>query len=138
MDRSGSCSVSGGTAEAYLNFAAACAQGARLFEDSDSAYAKTLKDAAVKAFKAAQDQYAPFTGFTDTGLYAPMVLANKGGGPYGDDNVSDEFYWAACELYITTTVRTYTARTTVRLSRFPVFWPAAKTTTHALCSLGVL
>ena len=95
------------TYAATLNFAAACAQGARLFEDSDSAYAKTLKDAAVKAFKAAQDQYAPFTGFTDTGLYAPMVLANKGGGPYGDDNVSDEFYWAACELYITTGDKAY-------------------------------
>jgi endoglucanase len=25
-----------------------------------------------------------------------------GGGPYDDENVSDEFYWAAAELFITT------------------------------------
>jgi len=25
-----------------------------------------------------------------------------GGGPYNDDYVGDEFYWAACELYVTT------------------------------------
>jgi len=32
--------------------------------------------------------------------YAP--LHKTGGGPYNDDYVKDEFYWAACELYITT------------------------------------
>ena len=38
--------------------------------------------------------------------YAPLDQ-NKGGGPYGDTEVSDEFYWAACELYITTGDKTY-------------------------------
>lgn len=39
-------------------------------------------------------------------MYAPLDQ-NKGGGPYGDTEVSDEFYWAACELYITTGDKTY-------------------------------
>jgi endoglucanase len=24
----------------------------------------------------------------------------KGGGPYGDNEVKDDFYWAACELFV--------------------------------------
>ena len=39
-------------------------------------------------------------------MYAPLDQ-NKGGGPYGDTEVSDEFYWAACELYITTGDKAY-------------------------------
>ncbi|MCD8219991.1 MAG: glycoside hydrolase family 9 protein [Ruminococcus sp.] len=91
------------TYAATLNFAAACAQGARLFEEYDASYAATLLAAAEKAYAAAVDQYEPFSkvGFTDTGKYAPMDQ-DKGGGPYGDSEVSDEFYWAACELYIST------------------------------------
>ena len=30
-----------------------------------------------------------------------------GGGAYGDTNVKDDFYWAACELYATTQDATY-------------------------------
>ena len=92
-----------------LNFAAACAQGARLLKDYQPEYAAELQAAAIKAYDAAKTKYAPFTSFTDTGMYAPMQQANKGGGPYGDDEVSDEFYWAACELYITTEDPTYYA-----------------------------
>ena len=44
-------------------------------------------------------------------LYAPAPDAtldpNPGSGPYDDDDVSDEFYWAAAELYLTTGARTY-------------------------------
>ena len=97
------------TYAATLNFAAACAQGARLLKDYQPEYAAELQAAAIKAYDAAKTKYAPFTSFTDTGMYAPMQQANKGGGPYGDDEVSDEFYWAACELYITTEDPTYYA-----------------------------
>lgn len=89
------------TYAATLNFAAACAQGARLFEDYDSTYADQLKKAAVNAFDAAKTNFKPFTSFENDPAYAPLDQ-NKGGGPYGDSEVSDEFYWAACELYITT------------------------------------
>jgi endoglucanase len=91
------------TYAATLNFAAACAQASRLFEDYDSSYAAKLLEKAELAYSAAQTNYQPFSevGFTSTGMYAPLDQ-NKGGGPYGDSEVSDEFYWAACELYITT------------------------------------
>ena len=36
-------------------------------------------------------------------LYQPAPNADpSGGGPYDDADVSDEFYWAAAELYLTT------------------------------------
>ncbi|WP_298482293.1 glycoside hydrolase family 9 protein [uncultured Ruminococcus sp.] len=102
------------TYAATLNFAASCAQGARLFEPYDSGYASTLKSAAIKAYDAAKTNYKPFTDWTTNSngnvsgdLYYAPLDQNKGGGPYGDTEVSDEFYWAACELYITTGDKTY-------------------------------
>lgn len=92
------------TYAATLNFAAACAQGARLFEQYDPTYASTLESAAIKAYDAAKSEWKPYTA--DNDYYAPLDQ-NKGGGPYGDTEVSDEFYWAACELYITTGDSTY-------------------------------
>ncbi|GMA34425.1 hypothetical protein GCM10025876_06290 [Demequina litorisediminis] len=35
-------------------------------------------------------------------MYAPAADGADGGGPYDDDDVSDEFYWAAAELFLTT------------------------------------
>lgn len=94
------------TYAATLNFAAALAQFARLIQPYDATEASTCIDLAKKAYQAAKDTYAPYTTVADelqahTSLYAPLAQ-NKGGGPYGDTNVTDEFYWAACELYITT------------------------------------
>ncbi|MEV1009406.1 glycoside hydrolase family 9 protein [Streptomyces sp. NPDC049881] len=77
---------------ATLNLAAAAAQGARLFEPYDAAYAAELLDAAETAWDAA--------------LAHPAVYADPndatGGGAYSDNDVSDEFFWAAAELFITT------------------------------------
>lgn len=39
-------------------------------------------------------------------MYAPLDEA-VGGGAYGDDDVTDEFYWAAMELFITTGNKDY-------------------------------
>lgn len=77
---------------ATLNLAAVAAQGARLFVKYDPAFANRLLKAAERAWHAAQahpDLHAPETD-------------NMGGGPYADDDVADEFYWAAAELFITT------------------------------------
>jgi endoglucanase len=81
---------------ATLNLAAAAAQGARLFEPFDGAFAAELLAAAEIAYAAALDHpaiLAPPPGGADT---------NPGSGPYNDDDVIDEFYWAAAELYLTT------------------------------------
>lgn len=80
---------------ATLNLAAAAAQGARLFRPFDAAYADRLLGVAIKAYRAAEAHPA---------LFAPLTDGSHGGGDYQDDDVSDEFYWAAAELYLTTGV----------------------------------
>jgi endoglucanase len=77
---------------ATLNLAAAAAQGARLYRRVDFAFAERLLEAARRAWDAA---------LANPALYAPGS-DGSGGGSYSDSNVTDEFYWAAAELYITT------------------------------------
>ncbi len=77
---------------ATLNLAAAAAQAARLWKDIDNDFADTCLEAAEKCYEAAKKH---------PDMYAPLD-ESIGGGAYGDDDVTDEFYWAACELYITT------------------------------------
>lgn len=77
---------------ATLNLAATAAQAARVFAKFDPAFAKRCREAAEKAWAAAKKHPK---------LMAPNDGAG-GGGPYDDDDVSDEFFWAAAELYITT------------------------------------
>jgi len=78
---------------ATLNLAATAAQGARLYGEYDKDYAKTLLTAAENAWAAA---------LKHPDVYAPAADGASGGGPYDDDDVADEFYWAAAELYLTT------------------------------------
>ncbi|GAA4687423.1 glycoside hydrolase family 9 protein [Phytohabitans rumicis] len=77
---------------ATLNLAATAAQAARVFWPYDKAFAKSNLAAAKAAWAAAKAN--------------PDRLADpadgNGGGTYSDADVSDEFYWAAAELYITT------------------------------------
>ncbi|MFW5996340.1 MAG: glycoside hydrolase family 9 protein, partial [Halanaerobiaceae bacterium] len=80
------------TTAATLNLAASAAQASRLWEEYDSEFAEECLEAAETAWEAANenpDIYAPFDD-------------DRGGGPYGDNHVEDEFYWAASELFITT------------------------------------
>ena len=80
---------------ATLNFAAVAAQGARLWEPYDADFAAELLAAGRVAWAAAvatPDLLAP----------APNADPSPGGGPYDDTDVSDEFYWAAAELFLTT------------------------------------
>ncbi|WP_344976829.1 glycoside hydrolase family 9 protein, partial [Salinactinospora qingdaonensis] len=81
---------------ATLNLAATGAQCARIFEPYDAAFAADCLDAAETAWQAAQ---------ANPEIYAPA--GGVGGGPYNDDNVTDEFYWAAAELFITTGEQSY-------------------------------
>jgi endoglucanase len=77
---------------ATLNMAAAAAQGARIFAGFDRAFAARLRAAAEKAWAAAVAHPAMFASGADS----------NGGGAYDDSNVTDEFYWAAAELFTTT------------------------------------
>ena len=85
------------TTAATLNLAACGAQAARLWEKYDKTFADKCLKAAKEAYEAAKKHPT---------MYAPLD-ESIGGGAYGDDDVTDEFYWAACELFITTGDDTY-------------------------------
>ncbi len=82
---------------ATLNVAATAAQCARIWADIDAAFSQQCWDAAELAFSAAEtnpDWFAPHRSeFFD--------YVNLGGGPYDDDFLKDDFFWAAAELYLT-------------------------------------
>jgi len=84
---------------ATLNLAAVAAQGARLWAPYDPAFANRALAAAKTAYAAAKAHPAIYASPTD----------GNGGGAYSDDDVTDEFYWAAAELYLTTGAATYRA-----------------------------
>jgi endoglucanase len=78
---------------AALNLSAVAAQAARTLAGSRPGYAERLLAAARRAYLAAA---------AEPNLYAPDDQGAYGGGPYNDDQVADEFYWAATELFLTT------------------------------------
>jgi endoglucanase len=82
---------------ATLNLAATAAQCARLYAPYDSAFAGKCLASAKTAYAAAKAHPDVFASNAD----------GTGGGAYGDNNVSDEFYWAAAELYLTTGEQQY-------------------------------
>ncbi|WP_199434688.1 glycoside hydrolase family 9 protein [Qaidamihabitans albus] len=77
---------------ATLNLAAVGAQCARLFARYDADFAARCLRAAETAWGAAKAHPARYAD-PDDGV---------GGGAYSDTDVTDEFYWAAAELYLTT------------------------------------
>jgi endoglucanase len=77
---------------AALHLAAVAAHGARVFSE-DVPYARRLLGAAVTAHRAAR---------TEPWLLAPDDEGAFGGGPYADDELADEFAWAAAELWLAT------------------------------------
>ena len=82
---------------ATLNLAATAAQCARIWADLDPQFAKRCLTSAEIAWNAAHNN--PVFLYGD--------IPGIGGGPYDDDNVEDEFFWAAAELYVTTGASRY-------------------------------
>lgn len=78
---------------ATFDVAAVAAQAARLFAKDNPTFAAKLLVAARKAWVAAN---------ANPVLLAPKSDGNAGGGDYDDDDISDELYWAASELFLTT------------------------------------
>ena len=77
---------------ATLNLAAVAAQCARVWKNLDAAFAARCLTAARKAYTAAKASPTRYADANDS----------NGSGTYVDNNVTDEFYWAAAELYTTT------------------------------------
>jgi endoglucanase len=82
---------------ATLNLAATAAQCARLYARYDAAFADRCLTSARTAYAAAKAHPTIFASPTD----------GNGGGTYDDANATDEFYWAAAELYLTTGEQAY-------------------------------
>lgn len=84
--------VIGKTTASALDFAAMMAMAGRIYRDYDSVYAADCISRAESAWVWAKANPAIY-------FKNPSDVST---GEYGDGNVSDEFIWAAAELYITT------------------------------------
>lgn len=100
---------------ATLNLAAVLAQAARLYPPFDAAFAARALDASRKAYAAAKREPTRYASPTD----------KTGGGPYDDKDVTDEFFWAEVELYLTTGEEEFRSafENSPHFSAFPI-WPA--------------
>jgi endoglucanase len=90
------------TTAATLNLAASAAQAARLWTRFDAPFAARCLTAAETAWQAANTNPLSFSPASDS----------VGGGAYADQNVEDELYWAAAELFLTTGKPEYRKRLT--------------------------
>ncbi|MER6212264.1 glycoside hydrolase family 9 protein [Streptomyces sp. NPDC001642] len=97
---------------ATLNLAAAGAQCARVWARYDAAFAHRCLTAAETAWKAA---------LAHPDVYAPSD-DSVGGGAYADTDVTDEFSWAATELYATTHDRAYLSRIDTEITPAGFSW----------------
>jgi endoglucanase len=77
---------------ATLNLAATAAQAGRIFATLDPKFAARCLTAARRAWEAAEKQPTLLITLAD----------NHGGGAYEDSDISDERFWAATELYLST------------------------------------
>jgi len=77
---------------ATLNLAAVAAQAARLWTRFDPTFSQRCLDVAEASWRAARQHPTRLAPDSD----------NRGGGAYGDDEVGDEWYWAAAELFLST------------------------------------
>ncbi|MDE6775444.1 MAG: glycoside hydrolase family 9 protein [Ruminococcus sp.] len=104
------------TYAATLNFVACAAQAARLWKGIDDTFADKCLELAKTSYEAVKAKekdwkveagvYKKRESTSDSysngdPLFAPDDQA-IGGGPYGDNYVQDDFYWAGCELLATT------------------------------------
>ncbi|HEY9062782.1 MAG TPA: glycoside hydrolase family 9 protein [Pseudobacteroides sp.] len=80
------------TTDATLNLASCAAQAARLWKSIDTVFSDKCVAAAETAWAAAMKNPA---------IYQPHP-SGQAPSSYPNDYFEDEFYWAACELYLTT------------------------------------
>jgi endoglucanase len=83
---------------ATLNLAAAAAMAARIYKTFDEEFAAQCLEASTSSYAAAQ---------RNPSILAPGTDWDLGGGAYSDASVDDEFYWAAAELFLTTSDSQY-------------------------------
>lgn len=112
---------------ATLHLAAVGAQCARVFSSADKAFAQ-------RCLSAARTAYAAASRVPDA--YAWDVF--NGGGPYADDVVSDEFAWAATELWLATGEASYASDIALYARRYNPFGSFNWSSVEALGLLSIV
>jgi endoglucanase len=100
---------------ATLNVSAVAAMGARLWKGIDDDYSAKLLAVARSTYAAAKANPAVFATPED---------GASGGGPYDDTQVTDEFWWAAAELYLATGEAEWLAELDANKVPEEMFFPA--------------
>jgi endoglucanase len=90
--------VIGKSTAASLNLAAVCAMAARLFEPHDQKFAMTCLEAAINAWGWAMKHPEVYYAKNPEGVFT---------GAYNDTIPDEEFFWAAAELFVSTTEPEY-------------------------------
>lgn len=106
---------------ATLNFAAVMAVASRVYRQFDHTYADQCLAAAKAAWTWAVQNPTVYYNQSNMNLsHSPAINT----GEYGDGNVTDEFDWAAAELYITTKEdHYYTTRNLSQVGSGVPAWP---------------
>jgi endoglucanase len=89
------------TTAATLDFAAVMAQAARITANFSSAlpgFSDSCLQASLKAWRWARQNPTTYYNRSQINAYSPAINT----GDYADGNVTDEFAWAATELFVTT------------------------------------
>ncbi len=114
--------VGKGTA-ATLDFAAMMAMAARIYGAYDPEFASSCLDKAIYAWQWANDN--PNIAFNNPASQDGYPSVNTG--EYGDNSFSDEFFWAAAELFITTKEESYYNTLDFNLDFWVPGWPNVST-----------
>lgn len=94
------------TYAATLDFAACAAQAARLWKPYDEEFAKKCLDAAEKAYRSVDVTALNILNNSRSPFFAPYANG-VGTNLVADSTAEDDYYWAGCELYITTGDKSY-------------------------------
>ena len=109
------------TTAAALDFAATMALAARVYAPYDETFCAQAKQAALRAYAWAQAHPAVYYDQPKMNEeFKPAITT----GAYDDFDVTDEFYWAATELYLLTEEEEYKSQIINYKSQIACFQPA--------------
>jgi endoglucanase len=110
--------VIGKTTASTLDFAGIIAQAARRYSVLDPAFSDSLTVAAEAAYA-----WASVNNSIAYGQGGGSLFPDVNTGYYGDGTFTDEFFWAKCELWLTTGKATYKPSATGLGSAAKADWP---------------
>ena len=123
------------TTAAALDFAATMALAARVYAPYDETFCAQAKQAALRAYAWAQANPAVYYDQPKMNeQFKPAITT----GAYDDFNVTDEFYWAATELYLLTGEEEYKSQIINYKSQIVGFQPAVWGNVAELAYLDLL